>query len=108
MSHRIIIKQVFQLSILPLRSSLRFNLSVEPRSKKQSEDILQVFESDFAEKTNEEVPISQEDIKFLTKLKEGIKRKPNGHYEMPLPFKKERPRLPNKACAEHRLKCLEK
>ncbi len=33
----------------------------------------------------------------------------DGHYEMPLPFKDERPDLPNnKACAEHRLISLEK
>lgn len=72
-------------------------------------DIIKVFEADLTEKTGEDVSISQEDIKFLAKLKEGIKQKPNGHYEMPLPFKEERPSLPNnKACAEHRLKCLEK
>ena len=43
-------------------------------------DILKVFESDFTEKFSEEVLVSQHDIKFLAKLKEGIKLKPNGHY----------------------------
>lgn len=72
-------------------------------------DMLKIFESCFTEKLSEEVLISQEDIKFLARLKEGIKQKPNGHYEMLLPFKEERPSLPNnKVCAEHRLRCLEK
>lgn len=72
-------------------------------------DITKVFESDFIDKTSEEVSMSQEDIKFLARIKEGIKQKPNGHYEMPLPFKEERPNLPNnKAYAENLLKCLEK
>lgn len=68
-------------------------MSVEPKSKKWS--IIKVFEADFTEKTGEDISISQEDIKFLAKLKEGIKQKPNRHYEMPLPFKEERPSLPN-------------
>nr|XP_046179278.1 uncharacterized protein LOC124010653 [Oncorhynchus gorbuscha] len=67
------------------------------------------LESDFNERAAEEDLISQEDIRFLKKMKEGIRRKDNGHYEMPLPFKEERPNLPNnKTCAVHRLKCLER
>lgn len=73
------------------------------------EDILKVFESDFVEMYNEDVSTSQEDLRFLAKLNEGIKQQQDGHYEMPLPFKGERPNLPNnKVCAERRLKSLEK
>nr|XP_046184366.1 uncharacterized protein LOC124013855 [Oncorhynchus gorbuscha] len=72
-------------------------------------DIIKTLESDFNESAAEEDLISQEDIRFLTKMKAGIRRKDNGHYEIPLPFKEERPNLPNnKTCAVHRLKCLER
>ena len=42
-------------------------------------------------------------------MERGIKLKDNGHYEMPLPFKNDRPNLPdNMVCAIHRLRCLER
>ncbi|KAL4008001.1 hypothetical protein ACER0C_001853 [Sarotherodon galilaeus] len=64
---------------------------------------------DFVEKSVEEESMSQEDLLFLAKVKEGIRQKQDGHFEMPLPFRQERPDLPNnKLCAEHRLKCLER
>ncbi|CAM4729270.1 unnamed protein product [Leuciscus chuanchicus] len=110
-SHRIIIKEV-QPATKPfteLKSEVHFVYRTQVKEMITPADILKVFESDFTEKFSEEVLISQEDIKFLRKLKEGIKQKPNGHYEMPLPFKEEKPSLPNnKVCAEHRLRCLEK
>jgi hypothetical protein len=68
-------------------------------------DIIKMLESDFNERGAEEELKSQEDIQFLAK----IRRKDDGHYELPLPFKEERPNLPNnKTCAVHRLKCLER
>lgn len=72
-------------------------------------DIINILESDFSERARENDPVSQEDLNFLAKLKENITQKDSGHYEMPLPFKEERPKLPNnKACAMHRLNCLER
>lgn len=110
-SHRVVVKRVLP-TIKPsseLKSEVHFVYRTQVKEMITPADILKVFESDFTEKFSEEVLISQEDIKFLAKLKEGIKRKPNGHYEMPLPFKEERPSLPNnKVCAEHRLRCLER
>ncbi|KAL0150341.1 hypothetical protein M9458_054343, partial [Cirrhinus mrigala] len=50
-------------------------------------EILKVFESDSAERNNEEASALQEDLRFLAKLNEGIKQLQDGHYEMPLPFK---------------------
>ncbi len=110
-SHRIIIKKV-QPATKPfteLKSEVHFVYRTQVKEMITPADILKVFEADFTEKFSEEALISQEDVKFLAKLKEGIKQKPNGHYEMPLPFKEERPSLPNnKVCAEHRLRCLKK
>lgn len=57
-------------------------------------DAIRVLESDFKDSNDEVKKVSQDDITFLNKLKEGIKKNINGHYEMPLPFKV-RPILPN-------------
>ncbi|XP_056611900.1 uncharacterized protein LOC130428076 [Triplophysa dalaica] len=110
-SHRIIIKKVQPATkaFTELKSEVHFVYRTQVKEMITPADILKVFEADFTEKFSEEVLISQEDIKFLVKLKEGIKQKPNGHYEMPLPFKEEKPSLPNnKVCAQHRLRCLGK
>lgn len=68
-----------------------------------------MFESDFSERASEDCCMSQEDLHFLAKMKIDIRLNDDGHYEMPLPFKTERPNLPtNKACVVHCLKCLER
>lgn len=70
---------------------------------------MKILESDFNERSVEDSHISQEDLRFISIMEEGIKIKPDGHCEMPLPFKEYRPSLPdNKKCAVHRLKCLRK
>lgn len=66
-------------------------------------DVISALESDFKDIKGDDKTVSQEDLVFLTKLKKGIKRNDEGHYEMPLPFK-QRPHLPdNKRLAEIRL-----
>ncbi|CAM4662406.1 unnamed protein product [Leuciscus chuanchicus] len=71
-------------------------------------DAIRVLESDFKDVTADEKTISQDDIVFLDKLKEGIKKNAQGHYEMPLPFK-QRPYLPdNRELAKVRLNHLNK
>lgn len=53
--------------------------------------------------------MSQEDLRFLGKIKAGISLNEAGHYEMPLLFKGDRPNLPNnKVCAVYCFKCLER
>ncbi|KAL6466322.1 hypothetical protein MHYP_G00264550 [Metynnis hypsauchen] len=72
-------------------------------------DVIKVLESDFSERDGEEATFLQEDLCFLNKLKEEIRHKQDGHYEMPLPFKQDRPNLPdNKLCAVQHLMCLER
>lgn len=62
-------------------------------------DAIRVLESDFKDASEEGKTVSQDDIFFLDKLKQGIRTTCDGHYEVPLPFK-ERPYLPNnKQCA---------
>ena len=70
------------------------------------EKILKVLELDFAE-TKGGQPYSVEDERFLSILEEGIKKRPDDHYEMPLPLKSEAAVLPdNHELAEKRSKQL--
>nr|XP_046214589.1 uncharacterized protein LOC124041258 isoform X1 [Oncorhynchus gorbuscha] len=110
-SHRVIVRQVMPSlqSSSNLTNQVHHVCRTHVREVITTLDIIKTLESDFNERAAEEDLISQEDIRFLKKMKEGIRRKDNGHYEMPLPFKEERPNLPNnKTCAVHRLKCLER
>nr|XP_054604914.1 uncharacterized protein LOC107372912 [Nothobranchius furzeri] len=110
-SHHVIVKQV--LPAVELTHKLKTEVHFVSRNKVKEviipADIIKVLEMDFVERSVEKEPVSQEDLLFLTKMKDGIKLKQNGHFEMPLPFKQEKPKLPNnKLCAELRLKCLER
>ncbi len=71
--------------------------------------VIKALDSDFIENASEPSHVSQEHLRFLSKLETGIRLKENGHYEMSLPFKEEGPKLPNhKECTMCRLRCLEK
>ncbi|KAJ8351224.1 hypothetical protein SKAU_G00227000 [Synaphobranchus kaupii] len=109
-SHRIVVRQV-TTDVEPsinLRTEVHYVSRIKVKEVTPS-DIIKVLESDFSERAREDNPISQEDLKFLSNLRENIKQKDNGHYEMPLPFREERPKLPNnKTSATHRLNCLER
>ena len=58
-------------------------------------EIKYLLESDFLENNCEERTMSQEDVKFLSILKSETRINKDGFYEMPLPFKSDRPVLPN-------------
>lgn len=108
-SHRIVVRQV----IPDVESSVNLKRVVHYVSQTKVKevtpsDIIRVLESDFSERTGDDI-VSQDDLKFLTKLRKNIVQNDTGHFEMPLPFKEDRPKLPNnKICAIHRLKCLER
>lgn len=110
-SHRIIVRQVTPEPnpAVKLKSEVHFVCNTRIKEVVTPGDVLKMLESDFSERVGEETPVSQEDLHFLTKLKDGIKHKQDGHYEMPLPFKQDRPNLPNNmSCAVQRLKGLER
>ncbi len=50
-------------------------------------DVIRVLESEFKDTEEENTKVSQNDILFLEKLKDGILKNVHGHYQMPLPFK---------------------
>ncbi|XP_042244222.1 uncharacterized protein LOC121880779 isoform X1 [Thunnus maccoyii] len=109
-SHRIVVRQVTP-GVEP-SVNLKTEVHYVSRNKVKEiipSDVINILESDFSERAGENDPVSQDDLKFLSKLRGNITQKDNGHYEMPLPFKEERPKLPNnKTCAIHRLNCLER
>lgn len=110
-SHQVIVKQVMAglQSSSDLTSEVHYVCRTQIKEVVLPADISKVLESDFAERASEASHLSQEDLRFLLKMEEGIRLKSDGHYEMPLPFKKDRPNLPdNKVCATHHLKCLER
>lgn len=57
------------------------------------QDVLKVLEGDFIEKDTG--TLSQDDLKFLDIIGNGIRLNELGHYEMPLPFRDKNPVLPN-------------
>ena len=68
------------------------------------QQIRQMMESDFSERSSEVQSLSMDGNKFLEQLEYGIHQTDNGHYEMPLPFREKFPKLPNnKRLALHRL-----
>lgn len=48
-------------------------------------DILKVHESDFSERAGKEDPVSRDDYKILSTIRENITQKDDRHCEMPLP-----------------------
>lgn len=65
-------------------------------------DVIKLLVSDFNERKVEDSHFSQEDLHFISILEEGVKMQDDGHCELPLPFKKNRPiLLKDKSVAEH-------
>ncbi|KAM7380993.1 hypothetical protein PAMP_004254 [Pampus punctatissimus] len=109
-SHRVIVHQVTPIvqPSLALRREVHFVCKTQVKEISPT-DIIKALESDFTERTTDDKLVSQEDLLFLSKVKEGIRQKENGYFELPLPFKTDKPDLPdNKLCAVHRLSALER
>ena len=87
-------------------SSLCHRVTVKELPPVTPMDVISVLELDFKDTKRDDKTVSQEDLLFLSKLNEGIRKNDQGHYEMPLPFK-QRPHLPdNRKLAEIRLSHL--
>lgn len=110
-SHRIIVKRVMPepTPTVKMKGEVHYVCKTQIRELTTPDNVIKMLESDFSERDVGETRLSQEDFHFLTKLKDGITQRYDGHYEMPLPFKQNKPNLPNnKACAVHRLSCLKR
>ncbi|KAL4009472.1 hypothetical protein ACER0C_003324 [Sarotherodon galilaeus] len=109
-SHRIIVRQVTPTvhPSVQLKKEVHFACRTQVKEINPL-DIIKTLESDFTDHSADDNPVSQEDLLFLSKVKAGIRQKEDGHYELPLPFKTDKPNLPdNKQCAVHRLSSLER
>ncbi|XP_023204623.1 uncharacterized protein LOC111611627 [Xiphophorus maculatus] len=110
-SHKIIMKSVKPHSQTSknLTTEVKYICRTQVKEFISPPDVLRMLESDFSERRVEDANLSQEDLRFLSIMEEGVKIKADGYCEMPLPFKKDRPNLPdNKVCAVHRLRCLKR
>ncbi|KAL7859131.1 hypothetical protein SRHO_G00142780 [Serrasalmus rhombeus] len=110
-SHRIIVKQVTPSlqSSSDLTNQVQYICRTQVKEVIVPTDVLKVLESDFSERNVEDAHFSQDDLHFIMKMEKGIKTQANGQREMPLPFKEDKPCLPNNLkCADHRLRCLKR
>ncbi|KAK7884949.1 hypothetical protein WMY93_028072 [Mugilogobius chulae] len=109
-SHKIIVKEVTpSQSAEQLSTEVRYICRTQVKEVVSPTDVIKVLESDFNERKVEDSHFSQEDLRFISIMEEGVKMQADGHCELPLPFKEDRPSLANnRSCAEHRLKCLKK
>ena len=72
-------------------------------------EIVNILESDFVERRFDNQTVSQDDIQFMKILKNETRVDDDGFYELPLPFKKEHPIIPdNKIMAQKPLEQLRK
>ncbi len=105
-THRIISRVSDNTS--PLNAKIcHFSIKTTTKEIINPTQVREMMESDFSERRTGEQPMSQEDRKFIQKMEQGIHQRSDGHYEMPLPFREEEPKLPNnKSQALHRLNKL--
>ncbi|XP_076858013.1 uncharacterized protein LOC143512031 [Brachyhypopomus gauderio] len=95
------------LDSLPL-TNLCHRTSVKELPLVTPTEVIRALESDFQDGTKDSKTVSQDDVLFLSQLGESIRKNSEGHYEMPLPFKR-RPSLPdNKNLAVLRLNHLKR
>ena len=99
MAQEVVIKNEKKVSFLIVPTQVKE--VIEPQEVKK------MFEQDFNDEPTDDVSISHEDKLFMTKMKEGIYKPEQQHYEMPLPLKHEKVKLENnKHLAVHRLERL--
>ncbi|CAL9702135.1 unnamed protein product [Knipowitschia caucasica] len=108
-SHKIIVKEVTpHETSQQLLKEVNFICRTQVKEVVTPKDVIKDLESDFNERKVEDSHFSQEDLRFIS-IMEGVKMQEDGHCELLLPFKEDRPSLPNnRSCAQHRLKCLKK
>ncbi|XP_067332746.1 uncharacterized protein [Channa argus] len=110
-SHTMVVKQVIPQLQSPnnLTNEVRYMFRTQVKEVVTPPQVIRALESDFVERAEEEIHLSQEDLHFLSIMKKGTKINADSRCEMPLPFKGNRPSMPdNQKCAHHRLRCLPK
>ena len=101
--HRIV---SFEVNPSHGRRMCHFALKTQVKEILNPSQVAKMFEQDFHE-TKDNQALSHDDRKFIQKVKDGIHQRVDGHYELPLPLRDERMKLPNnKELAQSRLKKL--
>ena len=86
------------------QSGSRIVLRTAAKEVLHPSDILSFFKREEGVVHNK--PFSQDDIQFLAKMDQGVRRTENGHYELPLPLRHEPQIRSNRPLAMMRLKGL--
>ena len=111
LSHKIITRKVPESIQISGESPEEVHFMCKARIKEEmvTPQVVKLLEADFPDRRNEEKTMSQEDKQFMKIVENGIHKDEEGYYEIPLPFKREMPALPNnKAMAEKRLTHLKR
>ena len=69
-------------------------------------EVAKMMEADFSEWKHEEKVMSQDDLKFIQVIQQGIKQDADSYYVMPLPFRDGKP--DNRAMAQKRFDHLKR
>ena len=95
-------------AVEPSKRGCNFSVKTNVKEVINPFQVMKMFEMDFSEKrANRQATLSQDDLQFLRKMEESIRQTVDGHYEMPLPFRGNTPKLPNnKTLALRRLNKL--
>ena len=102
-THRTVTRSASDLNVFDSKTCY-FTLRTTAKELINPVQVRQMMESDFSERKSAEQPMSLDDKKFMEKMKQGIRQGNDGHYEMPLPFPDEKPRMSNnRSLAMHRL-----
>nr|XP_061819695.1 uncharacterized protein LOC133608465 [Nerophis lumbriciformis] len=91
-SHRVIVRQVTPAAqpLSQLKDEEHFVCRNQIKEPSPSE-IIKMLEMDFTDHSTDNNPVSQKYLLFMSRVKEGIRQKKDGHYELPLQFKKDNP-----------------
>ncbi len=94
--------------LIDARAEIHFTNQTRVKEEMAPSTIVEILESDFQERKCGKA-MSQEDLRFMKIIEDGIHKDEEGFYEMPLPFKNNRPSLPSsKFMAEKRLAQLKR
>ena len=83
-------------AVEPSKRGCNFSVKTNVKEVINPFQVMKMFEMDFSEKrANRQAALSQDDLQFLRKMEESMRQTIDGHYEMPLPFRGNTPKLRN-------------
>lgn len=99
-SHRVVVKRIpenLRLHTGKPEVCEEVHYMTHTRIKEQltPAEVCKMLEADFPERKYEDATMSQDDLKFMKDMRDGIHQNDDGYYEMPLPFRQDKPEVPN-------------